>query len=410
MTSRGSGAGQPVADRPGTGPAQPTAPTERVALLDVLRGFALLGILLVNMESFAVPIDEGWDAARFSGAADEVARWVIVAFAALKFYTLFSLLFGYGLALQIQRAMARGEDALARYSRRLVGLIVLGVLHAVFLYFGDILIAYGILGFLLLLLRDKPDRVVLNWALGVWLAGLAIAVLLGLASAVAGDSDLGRDISAVQAAYADGGFWDVVSQRLEDLAVAIPSVVVLQAPTAFAMFALGLVLGRHRVLSRTDEFRSSLVRGLLVFLPIGVIGGAVAASLDPLGDGGLSGLGLVILFATAPMLTFGYVAAIALVPERILRAPAMWIMRAPGRMSLSVYLLESVVATFVFTSIGLGLFGDVGPAAGFGLAVAIWLGLSVFSMLWLAVFRFGPFEWLLRSFSYLRLQPMSPRR
>jgi uncharacterized protein len=406
MTTSGAPAAPPAAP----GRAQPTPPSERVALLDVLRGFALLGILLVNMESFAVPIDEGWDAARFSGAADEISRWAILAFAALKFYTLFSLLFGYGLALQLQRAMARGDDARSRYARRLVGLIVLGLLHAVFLYFGDILIAYGVLGFVLLLLRDRPDRVVLNWALGVWLAGLAMVALLALASAAAGDSDLGRDISEVQAAYADGGFWDVVSQRLADLAIAIPSVVVLQAPTAFAMFALGLVLGRHRVLSRAREFRPQLLRGLAILAPIGVVGGALAASLDPLGDGGLSGLGLVLLFATAPALTFSYVAAIALVPERVLRAPAMWILRAPGRMSLSAYLLESVVATFTFTSLGLGLFGDVGPAAGLALSFVIWLGLALFSMLWLAVFRFGPFEWLLRSFSYRRLQPMSPRR
>lgn len=402
--------GPPPAPPAPPGRVEPTPPSQRVALLDVLRGFALLGILLVNMESFAVPIDEGWDAARFSSTADEVARWVIVAFAAGKFYTLFSLLFGYGLALQLQRATGRGDDAHARYVRRLVGLIVLGVLHAVFLYFGDILIAYGLLGFVLILLRDRPDRVVLNWAIGVWLAGLAMVALLAAASAAAGDSDLGRDISAVQAAYADGGFWEVVSQRLEDLAVAIPSIVVLQAPTAFAMFALGMVLGRHRLLSRAHEFRPRLLRALAILAPVGVIGGAIAASLDPLGDGGLSGLGLVLLFATAPALTFAYVAAIALIPERVLRAPAAWILRAPGRMSLTVYLLESVVATFIFTSLGLGLFGDVGPAEGLGLAVLIWLGLALFSMLWLGVFRFGPFEWLLRSFSYLHLQPMRPRR
>jgi len=292
----------------------------------------------------------------------------------------------------------------------MVGLIVLGVLHAVFLYFGDILTAYGILGLVLLQLRNWSERALLRAALWVWLGGLGLVVLLALGAAAAGDDGgLGRDAEAVRAAYAEGGLWDIVGQRVEDLAFVIPSLVLLQVPTAFAMFALGMVLGRRGVLSRPAEHRDSFRRALRLFLPIGIVGGAAAALLDPLEAGPASALGLVLLFASAPFLTASYVAALALVAERVMRSRALGILRSPGRMSLSVYLLESLAATLVFTGLGLGLFGDVGPAGGLGFAVAIWLGLALLSAAWLAVFDFGPFEWLLRSFGYWRLQPLRSR-
>lgn len=391
-----------------SGRAAPVAPGQRYPLLDVLRGFALLGIVLVNMEGYSTALDgAGWG--DFSGAANDVGTWLITSLAALKFYTLFSLLFGYGLAVQVMRADGLGA-LIPRYKRRLLGLFILGLLHAVLFYWGDILMLYAVVGLTLIPLSRMTDRQVLRVAGWAFAAGAAIIVLAGLAALAAGPTETdAAAVEATRAAYAEGSLGEILSQRLDDAVFGQIIVLLAQGPTVFAAFALGLVLGRRGVLARPAEHRRLFRRVAAIGLPIGLAGGLLAAALDPLGSSDTSGLGIIVLFLAAPFLTLGYVSVFGLAPERLLRSPTFALLRAPGRMSLSVYLLESIVAAFIFTAIGFGQFQNVDAGQAVLLALGIWAALAVLSILWLKPFRFGPFEWALRSWTYRRRQPLRQR-
>jgi len=132
---------------------------ERVQVIDVLRGFALLGILVVNMSSFKIPVFG--DLNEVAGVLDEVASWLIAFGFQTKFYVLFSFLFGYGLSVQMSRADDRGAPLVPRFLRRLLGLLLIGLAHALLLYTGDILVTYALLGVVLLLMRNARDEVLL---------------------------------------------------------------------------------------------------------------------------------------------------------------------------------------------------------------------------------------------------------
>ena len=380
----------------------PVATRERHGLVDALRGFALLGILVVNMEFIVQDSDVGWS--EYTGSADEVARWLIAALAQSKFYLLFSLLFGYGLAIQLRRATERGSRLGGRYARRMIGLAILGVGHALLFFVGDILVIYAMVGSLAYLFRHAARRTLLKWAAIVY--GAATAFWFAIAGLVALEPDDPPTASAEAArVFSEGSFGEVVAQHASEWAVTLPVLIIIQGPSAFALFLVGVVLGRGDLLVRPEAHRRTMLRTLAVAGPIGLAGGALSATLlvgEPSGSG-LFMLGFALQFAFAPFLTAAYVALLALGlgarPGRLARP-----MVAAGRMSLSVYLLESIVATTLAYGYGFGLFGEVGPWGGLALSLAIWLGLSAFAALWLAWARFGPFEWLLRSFSYARLQ------
>jgi uncharacterized protein len=182
---------------------------------------------------------------------------------------------------------------------------------------------------------------------------------------------------------------------------------VVQGPSALAAALAGVVLGRGDLLARPDRHRVLARRVLVRTAPLGLLGGALAATFLVAGErddaAGVIGFGLQ--FAFAPLLTVAYVAGLALLIGAAPRGPAA-LLESGGRMSLSVYLLESVVAATLAAGYGAALYGDVGPAAGLALSVAIWGALMVASHAWLRVARFGPFEWLLRSFTYGRAQPL----
>lgn len=387
-------------------PPAPVAPAEREHAVDVLRGLALLGIVVVNMEFYAQPLLSGWLEA--SGGIDGAARWLSAAVFQAKSYLVFSLLFGYGLGIQLARSAASGSPLGRRYARRMVGLFVLGTLHAVLLFAGDILMAYAVLGALLWPLRRVGERELLFvagalaalTAFGAVVLGVGTVAEGGLAAAV-------PDTSAAARAIAEGSLGEQIGQRVSDLGYAQSIVLLVQGPMVAAAFLVGLLLARRGLLADPAAHRALLTRMARLCLPIGLVGSALAATLIVVVGGAVGeGAGLVLQFLAAPFSSLGYVAGIALlVASGRLAAPFARI-GAAGRMSLTVYLGESIVAAVLFTGLGFGLYGEVGPALGLLIAFATWLGFLVFAAVWWRAFRFGPFEWLLRSFTYWRVQPL----
>lgn len=401
----------PPAQNPGG-----AAPNERQQMVDALRGFALLGILVVNIASFASTYyGLGVPDPMAVSLADRFASFLRAFVFETKFYLLFSFLFGYSFTLQMRSAERDGKAFVPRMVRRHVGLWVIGVVHAVLLYYGDILTTYAVLGAVLLMLRRRGD---------VFLAcaGIALVLLTSLLWAAVGQMYTHMDmLMATQAAYAEAAAAlaayratpaMVVVQHLRDLSQTWWITGLVQAPEALAMFFAGFIAGKRGLLAHVEAHRTLLWRmfwwGLAVGLP-----GALAYAWptlrlnDPVRD--IQGLAVTLL--TAPFLAAAYAAGMLLVFQSGRGGRVLVQLLAPaGRMALSNYLLQSLVCAWIFLAYGLRWIGTVGPLATFAVAFAIFAGNLALSRWWMHRFAYGPAEWLLRAFTNLHRPPLRRSR
>ncbi|WP_183003436.1 DUF418 domain-containing protein [Achromobacter sp. UMC71] len=380
------------------------AAPRRLAQVDALRGFALFGILVVNIGVFASPFyGTGIADPVFSRPRDAVVGWLIAWLFETKFYLLFSFLFGYSFTLQMAAAERSGSAFEPRFLRRLAGLAVLGLAHALLFYQGDILLTYALLGGVLLLCRNMDSRRALRIALSVTvLVSLAWGVLgvLGLSDPPTADelSQYATEAQAAIGAYR-GTIATTIAQHWYELTSRIWGVIVLvQGPFVFAMFLAGYALGRHQALA--DPWRQPRVLWALCALGAvpGLAGSAAYAtsSLATVSRGWeLSGLALDLL--TAPLLSMSYAAALLLAMRT---RPGAWLagrLAPAGRMALTNYLMQSVVCAWIFTAWGLRLSGSVSPGAALLIAVALFLVQLPVSAWWLGRYAYGPVEWFLRA-------------
>lgn len=374
-------------------------PRLRQSLPDQLRGFALLGIVLVNMPFLAVS-NTGLNAEVANSALDQSVAFVIVALAQGKFYLLFAFLFGYSFSLILRDDTA---SVRAQYLRRLVGLLVLGALHAVFFFIGDILMSYAILGFVLLLFFRRSTRTLLITAGISFTVGLIVLGFIVLDAVESGVTGAGivQDADTFDAVLATGGFLEAAQARASVLPEAFVFQMGINWFPAFALFATGLAVGRTRLLAEPGRFRRLWLALVVVAVTVGLPLGALSAWLqvvsnDPSGVDQV--IGVALGFGSAPLLTCGYLGVLALTTRTRWAkgfAPA-------GQMSLTGYLGESILLAAIFCGWGLGLFGQLSIAVAAVVAIAVWFVLDVFAILWLRRFRYGPFEYLLRWWSTLR--------
>ncbi len=377
-----------------------SAAPQRAHFADELRGFALLGIVLVNTPFLAISTS-GYTAASLAAWPDRAAAFLVVAFAQAKFYLIFSFLFGYSLSFLLSRNDLAQRT---RYKRRLFGLALLGSLHAVAAFVGDILVLYALLGTVMLVLVRWSDRRLFAFAgvaLGVWLMLLALLVLL--------ESYLPSDVVAntiaqhLDAELATGSFWQAALARFGFWPDAFVFIGTLNGLAVLAMFAVGLIAGRHHVLSDSDRYpalwRLGIRLGLGIGLPLGLLSATLSIGLrtDTAAIGKTELVGVVLSFVSAPFLSFGYIAVLARWRQRF--PHGLRIFRSAGRMSLTGYLGESILLSLIFCGYGGALFGHVGAAAATVIGISVWAALEVFSHLWLKRFDQGPFEMLLRRMS-----------
>jgi uncharacterized protein len=400
---------------------QPVAESERLHHLDVLRGVALFGILLVNFEYFGRPITAlvlGPDA-----ALTGVSQWVdglIAVFAEGKFYALFSLLFGAGFTLLMHRAEASHRPFRSLYLRRLAVLLAFGFGHAVLLWPGDILFVYALIALLMLLLFSRtPTSRLPKWAMVFLLLPPAVnwlfAGLLGLAAFDPGaarqiaagfeqqDATVRASIAEAAGAYASGSYVEVVGQRLADFAMLL-SWAPFWIPPVLGFFLLGRwLIASGRLLDPTVHagfFLAASRLGVGLGLPLSALGYWLMLDQPLHTPSSLLAEASTVLAGGAALLAFGYLGLV------IRHARALHWLAPAGRMALSNYLLQSLFWTTLFYGYGFGLWGQLSRAAQLPLAILFFAGQLLLSHWWLARFRFGPAEWLWRSLTYLRPQPM----
>lgn len=406
--------------------SSPTAEGERNPVVDILRGFALFGILLVNFP--------GTEAGR-AGGADDAVRRLLSFLVSGKFYTTFSFLFGLGFALQLLRARTRGKRIVPVYLRRMLALFAIGFAHYVLIWPGDVLQVYAFMGLFLILFRNRSAKVLIlaaalvlagEYFLSVtekpWTVGELVPRItnpeqeqpleLQQMMAYTDVSDASRRVGA---AVRYGSYAEAVVARLDVWTLSHRFALRYIWPSAFAMFLIGMCAGRYGWL-RYPLQRSSL------FPRVMIVAGPVWLVLGVLTTYGPQVLGAfyhqihwkVLTLAWilhAPAGSLFYMSTILFLLSRF----PQWIARlAPlgsaGRMGLTCYLTQSIAGTFLYYGYGLGFYKSLGKLAGLLVAVVLFSLQIVVSCWWLRHFRFGPFEWLWRSMTYLKLQPMRPQK
>jgi uncharacterized protein len=367
----------------------------RIQDLDALRGFALLGIVIVNI-TFAAsgfPIHLAQNPA-YDSWLDHSVHWLSSAFVDMKFYLLFSFLFGYSFQLQMEAAQRAGAAFKPRMLRRLGGLFVLGALHGAFLITGDILSVYAIIGLVLLAMRRVKDRTALLVAAGIY---VYLFITLAVAALFVDSTQFIDPTTAVAAAQETtanlaGSFSDVIGEHVRALPTYSLSLLTVQGPTTLAAFLIGMVAGRRRLLQNTHGADALLRLIQLVGFAIGITGGLVYASG---GNGDTRAVLMSVM--TAPFLTAAYVASLLRIMHSDLGQDIRRLLAPAGQMALSNYLGQSVATMVIFTGVGFGLAGQVSPLETVGLAVGIFVLQVLLSQVWLSSFRYGPVEGVLRA-------------
>ena len=367
---------------------------------DVLRGFALLGILVVNIQFMGLNSDQGARGEWTLGFANGSATFLIAALFAGKFYLLFSFLFGYSSNYVIQNDRSNR----ARWIKRCFVLIAFGAIHFTFLWHGDIIFMYGLLGLLLTLFFFKEDRTIKLWSRIIFSISTVLVVLIGALAYIAEylmEEDLGSStVSSLDEILRNGTFLESIPARIEVWLLSISSGIFLQGGLAFAAFLLGVRLARSNFLSSPIDkaANSKLIKKGLVFgLPIQLIAAAILLRNEQATEPSES-IYLISLFASfvaAPLLSMFYVGLIRKLVEE--RPQLVSWMKPAGKMSLTIYISQSVITSLIFSPWGLGLFQELQTWQVFLLAFAIWLFLSYFAALWLKRFNQGPLEKLVSS-------------
>jgi uncharacterized protein len=402
--------------------ARPVIESERIESIDVLRGVALLGILVLNIKAFAMP-----GAAYFNPTAygdfTGINWWVWYVqfvFGDQKFMAIFSMLFGAGIVLMTERAERRSGQSAGVHYRRMAWLVLFGLVHAHLIWYGDILYTYALCGMAIYLLRKLPPFVLVLLACVFIAAPSLLMIASNFLMQMGSEEALATQQAemwtpppeAIQAELdAYRGSW------LEQMSHRVPTAIFFEtllqiffAPHAAGMMCLGIALYRWGVLS---AMRSMLFYAIMAItgVTIGATMTAINAHLNmqswPFPESFFlySQLGA---WGSVP-LSLGYVALVMLACKMFNRATTLYPLAAVGRMAFTNYLMQSVLCTLYFYGHGLGCFGKLERIEQMYVVVSVWVIQLIYSPIWLRYFRFGPAEWLWRSLTYWRWQPFVRR-
>lgn len=402
----------------------PVKTSERHIILDALRGFALLGICLANFPEFSLYTFQKPEvvAAMPTAGIDKIVRFLQYLFVDGKFYTIFSLLFGIGFSIIIDHAAQKGADGFRIFYRRMVVLAAIGFLHLMFIWSGDILLLYALLGMLLPLFRHASDKVLL----GTSAVLLLLPILVDGLSAIFGVS-LSAPAVQMQWHYCDlygitednFGIWlrDAESYEAVFHFLIQGACVRLQEFIdgnryfkVFGLFLLGFYIGRKQIYANLEANRTLLTKmiayGFLLGLPLSLLYAWSSATGHPFGTVAHTAIYTVSVYP----LGAAYISALCLLYLRRKEWRLWHHLAAPGRMALTNYIGQSVCGMLLFYGIGFGLGASAGLIDTELIAAAIFLLQMVFSLLWLSCFRFGPIEWFWRMLTYRKILPLKNKK
>lgn len=378
---------------------------KRIGVLDGLRGLALLGILLVNVNFFnqsLMSISMG--GLPVEGGLNKVIEWLSSLLVETKFMLLFSFLFGYGAVLLYQRTLAENKRFGPLFVRRMLALLLFGILHGTLIWYGDILTTYALVGLLLLPYIKRRPKTMLIWSIALTLLVPLLMTATGILGSAAtretspgigysAPSEISQMIVQYQEAdrriYGHGSLSEILNKRIADYQSSFFNMI-LFFPQILGTFLLGGFFAKKDLLGRISEHRTFLVR-------FGSIGGLVGLLLEApmlLNPSGNSYFEMLGMFIGAPLLMLAYVSWFTLAYRRW--ENRLSFLSNPGRVGFSMYILQSVLCSLIFYSYGLGWFGSLELWQTTAVALVIYVLQIGLSTLWLRRYRTGPLEYVWR--------------
>jgi uncharacterized protein len=389
----------------------PVSAHERIEVLDVLRGVALLGILTANMRGFNGPFAAYFDhSLMWTDPVSRAAQGFVDLFVSGKFITLFAFMFGIGFAIQMERAQTRGHESIRFYVNRLAALLLFGVVHAVFIWWGDILLPYAVMGFGLLMFREASQATVLRWAMALYLyptvvAGQMLALDLAGLPLPGPEPTTSDELQRIIGVYASGPYASIVRQNVVELPFNLIALVFFY-PRILGIFLFGLWVWRAGIIrdiaSRTATLRRCQIHGLWVGLAFNAATVAVTEIYHPNPmEPSIPGFVANITGSIGvPAGSLFYASTLMLLWQRPVWRRTLAPFGAVGRTALTNYLFQSVVCTTLYYAWGGGLYGTVSPLVGLVITLPIYAMQVVLSSLYMKRFQTGPMEWLWRRLTY----------
>lgn len=391
---------------------------KRVFEIDGIRGFALLGILMMNIMSFAGPdLDDSFSGTRteiYTGFWNELSLFFINTFVTTNFYTMFSFLFGLGFFIFLSRAEKKTQSVSALFLRRLGLLLVFGLMHGILLWYGDILWTYAVTGIFLLLFYKFKPKVNLIIAVILLIVTSVMVVLMSAATFTMEKYTAGMDLESQGFVYTlnmtetvlNGSYADIVGMNATILGISASGALFV-IPNVLAMFLIGLYAGQKgwftNLSSHIPLLRKVTVIGIGIGLPVKIFTGYLTTY--QFNDVVYSLLAMLSSTVGGPLMSLGYVAALALI---FLKIPSFVSLLQPvGQMALTNYIGQTVIMLGIFY-IG-GLFGSINAIWFVPVALGVFILQIILSTVWMKFFAYGPLEWIWRCFTYLNVMPIRKR-
>jgi len=397
--------------------AAPLKKLARIEVLDVLRGFALLGIFLMNIEYFNRPFEEfGMGIPEGTTGLDYIVARLTEIFVSGKFWVLFSLLFGMGFVVMQTQAKIDGRPFEAIYLRRTGALLVFGLLHIALLWSGDILHSYALVALVLMWLPLTSVRASSWIGTGMYVAPAFLFLLMGILMSFAPKDALEKmtedsaattqSAAEVAKIYSSGSYLDVVQQRGWDflhLLAFEPFVFI----SAFGIFLIGAAIMRSGRLLDLNANRAFFLKAMVCCGVLAAIFIGLANTFHgngPMEPDGMIEQGLMMM-GNLPLSLF-YLSTIAYAMSYLSGSKVLGLLAPAGKMALTNYLMQSLIGSLVFYGYGLGMWQQWGRAELALFVVSVFIAQVICSHVWLRYFRYGPMEWLWRSLTYWTLPPM----
>jgi uncharacterized protein len=395
----------------------PTTSRERIEMIDALRGFALTGVCLANLAlfSFYYCLSNEQKANLPFPVINTIISYVIYFFVDLKFWTLFTIMFGFGASIFISRADELHKNGKALYARRLSLLLIIGLIHGIFFWFGDILTEYALAGYILLLFSNKKGMPLAVW--GIILGAIIPLLLMILQAKLLPNSTGIFDKLSIQTmdGYSSGSYSKVINANLLNIKIFSLYVWFLLI-AALGRFMIGYWIGQsgrmYHIEEYPDFFRKTMRICAWIGFPIMFIMTITKVLTDTEVLSPKSEWEPITYLSGVASLAIGifYAIKFAFLYQNKKWKRRLSIFKEMGRMALTNYLMQTVINIIIFNGIGFGLAGKIGPSIYIlWFLVLITLQL-IFSKWWLSKYRFGPVEWLWRSLTYNKWQTLSAQR
>lgn len=389
-------------------------PKQRIQILDILRGFALLGIIFNNMEYFSgyafMPFDDLKQVTNFE--LDEKLYSFLDIIITAKFFTLFSILFAVGFYIQYNRHKEDSINFLRTYRRRIFFLFIIGLLHSL-IWYGDILLLYAIVAIILTLFRNVKSANLIRWSIFFLLLPFLFdfAMLLFLQApatnvtadpvALAHTSYPDMTPAAVIKTFQEGSFEDVFILNIHNLVWKwlsyFPSGRLF---TFFGIFLLGYYLASIEFFTKKYNSRSLLISSFLIGIVAAISAEMLGGSMFKFPSTPANSIYKLLLIISQISLCLFYITSILEIVKTSAGKKLLNYLIPLGRMALSNYLLQTIFMIIVFYNFGFSLFGKIGLFQTMGIVILFLALQIIFSNIWLKHFRFGPFEWVWRCFTY----------